>query len=60
MEHKLETNQYNNFDAIVADVQLVVDNCRQYNPPETVYAKCARTVEKWLKQQTADRKKNGR
>lgn len=60
MDNKLETNQYSNLDAFVADAQLIFDNCRSYNPEGTVYAKCAKSMERWLKQQMSDRIKKER
>ncbi|OBZ67017.1 Histone acetyltransferase GCN5 [Grifola frondosa] len=53
MEHKLETNQYSSLDAFVADAQLVFDNCRIYNPEETIYYKSATKLEKFVKEQLA-------
>ncbi|KAG5723750.1 Histone acetyltransferase gcn5 [Termitomyces sp. T112] len=51
MEHKLETNQYPNIDAFVADAQLVFDNCKTYNPEHTIYHRNAIKIEKYLKDQ---------
>ncbi|KAH9839489.1 uncharacterized protein C8Q71DRAFT_703888 [Rhodofomes roseus] len=51
MEHKLETNQYSNLDAFLADAQLVLENCRTYNPEGTVYYKNSIKLEKFLKEQ---------
>lgn len=60
MEHKLDNNQYPNMDAFIADAQLVFDNCKTYNPEETVYVKNARKMEKFVKQWLNDRvKKEG-
>ncbi|EJF65355.1 hypothetical protein DICSQDRAFT_132942 [Dichomitus squalens LYAD-421 SS1] len=50
MEHKLDTNQYHDMDAFIDDAQLVIDNCRQYNPEDTVYHKCAIRLEKYMKE----------
>jgi histone acetyltransferase len=57
MEHKLDTNQYSSLEAFAADAQLVFDNCRSYNPEGTVYHKCARQMDRWLKQELATRVK---
>lgn len=57
MEHKLETNQYKTVDAFVADAQLVFDNCRSYNPENTIYSRNATKLEKFLKDQLLDRAK---
>ena len=50
MEHKLDTNQYHDMDAFLDDAQLIFDNCRQYNPEDTVYHKCAIRLEKYMKE----------
>ena len=51
MEHKLDTNQYSDTDAFLDDAQLVFDNCRLYNPEETVYHKCAVRLERYMRDQ---------
>ena len=51
MEHKLGTNQYANLDAFVDDAQLVFDNCRIYNPDNSIYARSATKVEKYMRDQ---------
>ena len=51
MEHKLDTNQYADTDAFLDDAQLIFDNCRTYNPEETVYHKCATRLEKYMREQ---------
>jgi hypothetical protein len=53
MEHKLATDQYPNLDAFVDDAQLVFDNCRIYNPDETIYARSATKMEKFMREQLA-------
>lgn len=53
MEHKLDTNQYPNLDAFLADAQLVFDNCRTYNPEGTIYYKNSGKLERFLKEQLA-------
>lgn len=55
MEHKLETNQYPSLRAFIDDAQIVFDNCRLYNPEGSVYAKNATRMEKFLKDQVAER-----
>jgi len=50
MEAKLENNQYANVDELVADAQLIFDNCRSYNPASSPYAKSATKLEKFLKE----------
>ncbi|OSD06821.1 Bromodomain-domain-containing protein [Trametes coccinea BRFM310] len=49
MEHKLETNQYTDVDAFLDDAQLIIDNCRTYNPEDTVYHKCATKLERYMR-----------
>ncbi|KAK0568064.1 histone acetyltransferase [Tilletia horrida] len=49
MESKLENNQYAFIEDLVADAQLIFDNCRRYNPPASPYAKSANKLEKFLK-----------
>ncbi|PVG02485.1 hypothetical protein CPB86DRAFT_751172 [Serendipita vermifera] len=41
MQTKLEGGKYTDVEAFVVDVRAIVDNCRQYNPPDSVYAKAA-------------------
>ncbi|CCM01133.1 uncharacterized protein FIBRA_03181 [Fibroporia radiculosa] len=53
MEHKLETNQYPNLNAFLADAQLVFDNCRTYNPEGSIYWKNSNKLERVLKEQVA-------
>ncbi|GLB37571.1 putative bromo domain containing protein [Lyophyllum shimeji] len=48
MEHKLETNQYPTMESFVADAQLVFDNCKTYNPEQTIYHKLAVKLEMFL------------
>lgn len=50
METKLENNQYKHVDDLVADAQLVFDNCRAYNPKNSPYAKCADKLDKFFKE----------
>lgn len=50
MDRKLEKNQYPNLEALVDDAQLVFDNCRIYNPDDTIYARNAVKMEKYMKE----------
>lgn len=50
MESKLENNQYKHVDDLVADAQLVFDNCRAYNPRNSPYVKCADKLDKFFKE----------
>lgn len=49
MEHKLYTNQYTDVDAFIDDAQLIFDNCRSYNPEDTVYHRSATKLEKYMR-----------
>ena len=53
MESKLDTNQYENLDAFLADAKLIFDNCRTYNAEGSSYHRNATKLEKWLKDQVA-------
>ncbi|TCD62923.1 histone acetyltransferase [Steccherinum ochraceum] len=48
MEHKLDTNQYPNLDAFVADARLVFENCRTYNSEGSQYHKNATKLERFM------------
>lgn len=56
MEHKLDTNQYPNLDAFVADARLVFENCRTYNSEGSQYHKNATKLEKFMDTQLAQLK----
>lgn len=49
MQHKLDTNQYPTIEAFLADAQLIFDNCRLYNPENTIYSRNATKLEAYLK-----------
>ena len=53
MEHKLDTNQYPNLEAFLADTKLIFDNCRLYNAEGSSYHRNATKLEKFLKDQVA-------
>ncbi|KAF2465877.1 histone acetyltransferase GCN5 [Lindgomyces ingoldianus] len=48
MEEKLEHGLYATPKDLVDDLKLIFSNCRQYNEPTTVYAKCAVSLEKYM------------
>ncbi|KAL8387268.1 hypothetical protein RB595_010036 [Gaeumannomyces hyphopodioides] len=49
VEERLEQNEvYPTPKELVADIKLVINNCRQYNDPTTVYHKCANKLEKYM------------
>jgi histone acetyltransferase len=54
MEHKLDTGQYPKLDAFLHDAQLVFDNCRLYNPEDSIYYKQANKLEGIMKDLLAD------
>lgn len=45
MEQKIGT--YQTKDQLYADVRLMVQNCKTFNPPESTYAQCAVKLEKY-------------
>jgi histone acetyltransferase len=58
MEFKLESNHYEGLDDFLADMQLIFDNCKQYNGEKSTYTIQANKLEKALgailkKRQTA-------
>lgn len=53
MEQKLNSDQYHDLEAFIADGHLVFENCRAYNPEGSVYAKNATKMEKFMKDQLA-------
>jgi len=54
MEHKLDTNQYHSLNAFLDDVQLVLHNCKLYNPETSIYHRNAVKVEKFMREQCAE------
>lgn len=48
MEERLEQGFYGTPKDLVGDLKLIFSNCRQYNNPTTVYAKCAIRLEKYM------------
>ena len=56
MRHKLDINQYPIVESFLADAQLVFDNCRFYNPEDSIWFRNATKLEKYLKDELlADR-----
>ena len=49
IQQKIDLNEYRTFDSFVDDVHLVFDNCRQYNPESSIYAKNARHMDAFFK-----------
>jgi histone acetyltransferase len=54
MEHKVDTNQYPTVEAFYSDGQLIFENCLQYNPEGSVYAKGAVKLRKILDDRFAE------
>ncbi|KAG5648571.1 hypothetical protein DXG03_003182 [Asterophora parasitica] len=54
IEHKLETNQYSTLESFLTDAQLIFDNCRVYNTEDSIWARNAKKVEKFLKDNLLD------
>jgi histone acetyltransferase len=48
MDDKLERDFYTAPKDLVGDLQLIFNNCRQYNDATTVYTKCAVKLEKYM------------
>ncbi|KAK4199404.1 putative histone acetyltransferase GCN5 [Triangularia verruculosa] len=48
IEERLEHDAYATPKDFIADMKLIISNCRQYNDPSTVYAKCAAKLEKYM------------
>lgn len=48
MEEKVEGDCYTAPKELVRDLQLIFNNCRQYNDATTAYAKCAVRLEKFM------------
>lgn len=57
IEGKLNTNAYPNLDALVADAQLVFDNAKTYNPPDSPFHKNAKQMEKYMRDWLVERVK---
>lgn len=45
---KARDDQYESVDAFTADLALVIDNCRKFNPPDSVYCACANKLERFI------------
>jgi len=49
MDSKLSNNEYSNMDALVADAQLMFDNCRLYNGVGSNFHRYADSTEAMMK-----------
>ena len=50
MEYKLDNNLYPTLDDFLSDARLIFDNCRLYNPQESVYVKNASKMERFMEE----------
>lgn len=45
IEEKMKAGKYMSIDSFAEDVQLIIDNCKSYNPESTVYYRNADKLE---------------
>ncbi|XP_059410611.1 LOW QUALITY PROTEIN: histone acetyltransferase KAT2A-like [Carassius carassius] len=48
MTERLKNRYYVTKKLFIADLHRVITNCREYNPPDSEYCKCANTLEKFF------------
>lgn len=48
MSERLKSRYYTTRKLFMADMQRIFTNCREYNPPESEYYKCASLLEKFF------------
>ncbi|XP_077108254.1 histone acetyltransferase KAT2A isoform X1 [Ranitomeya variabilis] len=48
MTERLKNRYYVTKKIFIADLQRIITNCREYNPPDSDYCKCANTLEKFF------------
>ncbi|KAK3525282.1 hypothetical protein QTP86_024911 [Hemibagrus guttatus] len=48
MSERLKSRYYTTRKLFMADMQRIFTNCREYNPPESEYYKCANLLEKYF------------
>uniref|UniRef100_A0A8C6NNI3 Histone acetyltransferase n=1 Tax=Nothobranchius furzeri TaxID=105023 RepID=A0A8C6NNI3_NOTFU len=48
MTERLKNRYYVTKKLFIADLQRIISNCREYNPPDSEYCKCANTLEKFF------------
>lgn len=51
MTLRLNNNEYNTMEEFAKDVELVLSNCRLFNPPTTYPTDCADAVERAFKKE---------
>ena len=49
MDYRVETDYYKSLDSFKTDFNRMVDNCRKFNDPKSVYVKCANRLESFFK-----------
>lgn len=59
MEQKLQAGQYGDRKMFLDDAQLVFDNCRLYNPADSIYSKNATKLEKFMRDKVNEKMKQG-
>lgn len=50
VKKKILTGIYKAFEEMDADIQLIISNCLIYNPPNTLYAKCAKKLDEFYQE----------
>uniref|UniRef100_A0A3Q2YSQ3 Bromo domain-containing protein n=3 Tax=Syngnathidae TaxID=72045 RepID=A0A3Q2YSQ3_HIPCM len=48
MTERLKNRYYVTKKLFIADLQRIITNCREYNPPDSEYCKSANTLEKFF------------
>lgn len=48
MTERLKNRYYVTKKLFIADLQRIISNCREYNPPDSEYCKSANTLEKFF------------
>ncbi|XP_061083243.1 histone acetyltransferase KAT2A isoform X2 [Conger conger] len=48
MTERLKNRYYVTKKLFIADLQRIITNCREYNPPDSEYCRCANTLEKFF------------
>jgi histone acetyltransferase len=49
MENRVEANFYNSLEEFIADFNRMIDNCKKFNDPKSVYVKCATKLDSFFK-----------
>jgi histone acetyltransferase len=49
MDYRVESDYYKSINAFKADFARVVENCRSFNDPKSVYVKCANKLDSFFK-----------